>query len=194
MLHWILTDTRDNTHGQPIAINSAVQRWRHLHKWMAFYDTDEFLVLPRHTNVAHFVAAFAAGVEPIVGLRTTCAWGMVNLTGPEAAALNVSGIAQVTLAHMATLPVDRGPPGSREKYWVNTSALDAWGVRNVNLHGVYSHQGAGGGRAGQVVILQAEGGFAGYHLHLLNTIDDSRRMDSREVYMPRVPGREPDCG
>jgi hypothetical protein len=190
MLHWILTDTRDNTYGQPIAINSAVIRWHHLHKWMAFYDTDEFLVLPHHTNIRHFVAAFAASVEPIVGLRTTCAWGMVNLTGPEAVAANVSVITQVTLAHMATLPVDRGVPGSREKYWVNTSALDAWGVRNVNIHGVYSHQGPGGGGVGQVVILMPEGAFAAYHLHLLNTISDERKNDYREVFMPKRPIRD----
>jgi hypothetical protein len=190
MLHWILTDTRDNTYGQPIAINSAVVRWRHLHKWIAFYDTDEFLVLPHHTNLRHFVAAFSAAVEPIVGLRTVCAWGMLNLTGPEAAAANVSHISQVTLAHLATLPVDRGRPGSREKYFVNATALSAWGVRNVNIHGVYSHQGQGGGRDGQVVILQTEGAFAAYHLHLLNTVSDERKGDYREVFMPKVPTRD----
>jgi hypothetical protein len=136
------------------------------------------------------VAAFASAVEPIVGLRTVCAWGMLNLTGPEAAAANVTSIAQVTLAHLATLPVDRGVPGSREKYWVNTSALDAWGVRNVNIHGVYSHQGPGGGREGQVVILQTEGAFAAYHLHLLNTVSDERKGDYREVFMPKQPIRD----
>ena len=190
MLHWIMTDTRDITCGQPVAINDALQRWRHLHQFMLFYDLDEFLVLPRHASLARFVADYSAQVEPIVALRSMCSWGQLNLTSPRAAAANISTIADVALEHLAWLPVERGRPGGREKYMLNTSAVDAWGVRAINLHGVYSHQGAGGaggGRSGEPSILPGEGGFAGYHLHLLNTPDDSRRMDSREVFLSKTP-------
>ena len=31
VLHWILTDDADVTHGQPMAINDALHRWHHLH-------------------------------------------------------------------------------------------------------------------------------------------------------------------
>jgi hypothetical protein len=189
MLHWIMTDSSDITCGQPVAINDALQRWRHLHQFMLFYDLDEFLVLPRHTGLAHFVADYSAQVEPIVALRSMCSWGQLNLTTPRARAANISTIADVALEHLAWLPVERGRPGGREKYMLNTSAVDAWGIRAINLHGVYSHQGQGrgGGRSGEPSILGGEGGFAGYHLHVLNTPDDSRRMDSREVFLSKTP-------
>ena len=190
MLHWIQTDGRDITCGQPVAINNALQRWRHLHQFMLFYDLDEFLVLPRHRSLAHFVAEYSAQIEPIVALRSMCSWGQLNLTTPRALAANISTIADVALQHLAWLPVERGRPGGREKYLLNTSAVDAWGIRNINLHGVYSHQGAGGrggGRSGEPSILAPEGGFAGYHLHILNVPDDSRRMDSREIFLSKTP-------
>ena len=188
VLHWIQTDGRDITCGQPIAINTALQRWRHLHAFMMFYDTDELLVLPRHASLGSYVAQYAAEVEPIVALRSMCSWGQFNLSTPQAAAANISTIADVTLPHLAWLSVERGRPGGREKYLLNTSAVDAWGIRYINLHGVYSHQGGeGGGREGHPSIMPVDGHFAGYHLHILNVPDDSRKMDSREIFLSKTP-------
>lgn len=170
MVHWIMTDSSDNTHGQPIAINSAIHRWKHLHKWMAFYDTDEFPVFPNHNNLNHFVERFSAEVEPIVAVRTQCSWGMVNFSTPIAASLNVSNITGVTLPMLTQLTIDRGPPGGREKYLLNTSAIDAWGIGRINIHGLYDHQRGGGGAAGQAVILMPWGKHEAFHLHLLNAV------------------------
>jgi leucyl aminopeptidase len=94
-----------------VAINDALQRWRHLHQFMLFYDLDEFLVLPRHTGLAHFVADYSAQVEPIVALRSMCSWGQLNLTTPRARAANISTIAAVALVRdlINTPASDMGP-------------------------------------------------------------------------------------
>jgi len=205
VLHWIQTDGADITHGQPIAINEALQRWRHLHDFMAFYDTDEFLVLPGARNLDDFVARFAAVNGPVVALRSPCAWMMLNLTHS-----NLTSIADATVPDLVRLPVERGPAGGREKYFLNTSAIDDVGIKTINLHGsawhararrardvhatltplipshhprspraVYSHQNNAPGNA---VVLR---GDQGYHLHVLNEIDSSRKQDSREVFLPK---------
>jgi hypothetical protein len=185
VIHWLTTEPNDITHGQPIAINSAFQRWRHLHKFMAFYDTDELLVTPHHDSLQHFLESYRAFRGPVTALRSMCSWAMlVNLTDH-----NLTSVAQVRLEHLASLPVQRGPPGGREKYLVNVSAAAEWGVRFVNLHGVYSHQGQFG--PGSAEVMAPEGSLPAYHLHLLNKDvgDDSQKNDSREVFMP-AKGKE----
>jgi hypothetical protein len=112
VLHWIQTDGADITHGQPIAINEAVQRWRHLHNFMAFYDTDEFLVLPTARNLDDFVSKFTDRNGPIVAVRSQCSWSYLNLTNS-----NLTSIADATLPDLVRLPVERGPAGGREKYF-----------------------------------------------------------------------------
>lgn len=112
VLHWIQTDGADITHGQPIAINEAVQRWRHLHSFMAFYDTDEFLVLPNARNLDDFAAKFSAAYGPIVAIRSQCAWMYLNLTGS-----NLTSVADATVPDFLRFPVERGPAGGREKYF-----------------------------------------------------------------------------
>jgi hypothetical protein len=57
--------------------------------------------------------------------------------------------------------------------------MDAVGIKTINLHGIYSHQDPGPGNA---IVLH---GDKGYHLHMLNEIDSSRKMDSREVFLPK---------
>jgi len=181
VMHWIDTDDRDITCGQPIAINDALIRWGHLHNFMGFYDTDEFLVLPGHTNLAHFYASWAAKVAPIVALRSQSSWGLLNLSSSAP-----SNIEFVRLHDLGTLQVVRGPVGGREKYFINTSAVSAWGIESINLHGVYSHQVLGaGGASGEPDILLSVGEFSAYHLHLLNTPDNARARDSREVFLPK---------
>lgn len=167
VMHWIETDGSDVTCGQPIAINSALLRWRHLHQFLTFYDTDEFLTLPKHTNLHHLVHAWSTRVGPIFALRTMCSWGMLNLTGTRHAS-----ITDVQLQHLVEIPVVRGPPAGREKYILNCSAVDAWGVKHINLHGVYTHQvTGGGGSVGEPdLLIPADGEFTAYHLHLLNTV------------------------
>jgi hypothetical protein len=188
MLHWIQTDGRDITCGQPVAINNALQRWRHLHKFMAFYDTDEFLVLPRKDTLMQYVEHYSRKVEPIVALRSMCSWGQFNLSHPLAQRAGLDNIVKVTIDHVAWLPLERGKPYSREKYFLNTSAVAALGIKNINIHGVYSHQHTGaGGWAGEPSIIPPEGEFEGYHLHLLNVPDDSRKMDSREIFLYSKP-------
>ena len=110
ILHWILTDTADNTCGQPIAINEAVVRWSHLHKFMAFYDTDEFLVLPESDNLNHFTQRWTAQFGPFLALRSQCAWSMLNMT-----TANFSSIAKATMTDLVELPIERGPASGREK-------------------------------------------------------------------------------
>ena len=185
VIHWLTTEPDDITHGQPIAINSAFQRWRHLHKFMAFYDTDELLVTPHHDSLQHFVEAYRAFRGPVTALRSMCSWAMLtNLTDH-----NITSVAHVRLEHLASLPVLRGPPGGREKYLINVSAAAEYGVRFVNLHGVYSHQGHFGPGSAEVMV--PEGSLPAYHLHLLNKDggDDSQKNDSREVFMP-AKGKE----
>jgi hypothetical protein len=57
--------------------------------------------------------------------------------------------------------------------------MDAVGIKTINLHGIYSHQNP---EPGNAIVLQSD---RGYHLHVLNEIDSSRKMDSREVFLPR---------
>ena len=181
VIHWLTTQPDDITHGQPIAINSAFQRWRHLHRFMAFYDTDELLLTPSHDDLRHYLIAFRAAHGPaVVAYRSMCSWAMLtNLTQH-----GLADVTSVRLEHLAALPVQRGPAGGREKYILNVSAALEWGVRFINIHGVYSHQAPGPGNA---VVLAPEGATPAYHLHLLNkaTGDDSQKNDFREVFMPR---------
>jgi hypothetical protein len=149
---------------------------------MAFYDTDELLVTPSHDDLRHYLTAFRAAHGPaVVAYRSMCSWAMLtNLTQH-----NLADVTSVRLEHLAALPVQRGPAGGREKYILNVSAALEFGVRFLNLHGVYSHQASGPGNA---VVLVPEGAAPAYHLHLLNKAsgDDSQKNDFREVFMPRA--------
>jgi hypothetical protein len=231
----IQTDLADVTHGQPVAINAALRRWGHLHDFIAFYDIDELLTLPKHNGLDDFVADFARLRGPFTALRSTSSWALLDLgagvamattggasgaasagstatalSGPSAsapggppntntgapAAANaavtsstrnstapVRRLSSVTLADLATLRLVRGPPGGREKYFVNVSALAAVGAKSVNIHGVYSHQVAG--EPGHAQVLAAADGLLGaFHVHLLNEENAERAADSREVYLP----------
>jgi hypothetical protein len=205
LLHWIMTDSRDVTHGQPMAIVDCLQRWRERHAYMFFYDLDEFLVLPRHSGIAEFMDDYEGvdhGAGPIVALRTQSAWAMFNLTRSG------RNIADVDVSDFAALPVMRGPPAGREKYWFNTSAVhiefENWGtpefrawtthpVHNLNLHGVYLEQ-LGEGLA-HVRILHGDAGqFPAYHLHLLNTRTPERTQDGRDAFMPKKPLLDAEVG
>jgi hypothetical protein len=205
LLHWIITDSRDITHGQPMAIVDCLQRWRERHAYMFFYDLDEFLVLPRHDSIGAFMDAYERvdhGAGPIVALRTQSAWAMFNLT---ASGRNIAG---VEVPDFEGVPVLRGPPAGREKYWFNTSAVhvewENWGtsefrawtthpVHNLNLHGVYLEQ-AGEGLAHVRILHDAAGQFPAYHLHLLNTRSPERTQDGRDAFMPKVPARDEEVG
>ena len=85
MLHWFLSESGDVTYGQPMAINDALQRWRHLHGTMLFYDPDEFLVLPRHDGLASFIADYEANSAQgsYVALRSQCLWARLELLPGE---------------------------------------------------------------------------------------------------------------
>ena len=187
VLHWISTEPEDVTHGQPIAINTALQRWGHLHRFMAFYDSDELLVTPSHDSLLDYLEDYRAVRGPVVALRSMCSWAKLTHL-PQA---NLTSVRQVRLEHLAVLPVERGKPGGREKYVLNVSAAKAWGIRFINLHGVYSHQGGGAGPEGKAEVVGYEGGLPAYHLHLLNKAEDdlSQINDSRDIFMPQ-PGEE----
>ena len=184
VIHWLSTEPDDITHGQPIAINSAFQRWRHLHAFMAFYDTDELLVTPGHNSLGDFVAAYSALRGPFTALRSMCSWSLLTNLSQH----NLSSIADVRLEHLAVLPSVRSLPGGREKYLLNVSAAAQWGVRFINLHGVYSHQS---NRPGDAEVMVPEGALPAYHMHLLNKDqqDTSQKNDYREVFVPK-PGQE----
>jgi len=194
LLHWIITDATDITHGQPMAIVSALQRWRESTEYLFFYDLDEYLVLPRHTGLAHFMDEYNAldhGRGPLVELRTQCSWALFNLSlappGVTIADLNVSDF--------AVYPIVHGDPGGREKYWMNASARrvehSGWGsdefrmwmggpVHNINLHGIYAVQDKD---LAHVRILDwGAGAFPAYHIHLLNTRTPERTQDGRDIY------------
>jgi hypothetical protein len=108
VLHWIMTDVEDITCGQPIAINEAVLRWGHNHDFMAFYDTDEFLVTPDSDDLNHFVQRFTKTNGPFLALRSMCAWSMLNAT-------TIGTIANATLPDLVKLNIERGPASGREK-------------------------------------------------------------------------------
>jgi len=223
-----------------MAINSALRRWGHLHEFLAFYDIDELLTLPKHDGLDGFVDDFARLRGPFTALRTTSSWALLDLgdgvrmgpasagegsagasaagpagtrsgdaagalsvdaaasgsapaaaasaaAAPAAAASNSNATARrlssVTLADLAALRLVRGPPGGREKYFANVSALAAVGVRGINIHGIYSHQTAG--EPGHAQVLDAHDGLLGaYHVHLLNEENAERAGDSREIYLP----------
>ena len=205
LLHWVITDSRDITHGQPMAITDCLQRWRERHEFMFFYDLDEFLVLPRHDGIGAFMDEYLAtdhGGGPVVALRTQSAWAMFNLTAPGS-----PNIAQLNVSDFDALPIHRGAPSGREKYWLNTSgwrvAFSGWGseefrtwpahpVHHLNLHGVYAAQE---GDVAHVRILQgAAGRFPAYHLHLLNTRSPERTQDGRDAFFPKHPVRDEEAG
>ena len=99
-------------------------------------------------------------------------------------------VADLNVTAFATVGVQRARvPGGREKYLVNVTAAAEYGIRFVNLHGVYSHQGHFG--PGSAEVMAPEGSLPAYHLHLLNKDvgDDSQKNDSREVFMP-AKGKE----
>ena len=183
VIHWISTEPNDITHGQPIAINTALQRWGHLHKFMAFYDSDELLVTPNHDSLLDYFEDYRVRRGPVVALRSMCSWAkLTNL--PQA---NLTSVRQVRLEHLAVLPVERGRPGGREKYIINMSAVQAWDIRFINLHGVYSHQGQGTGPDGSAEVVSFEGALPAYHIHLLNKAEDdlSQVNDYRDIFMPQ---------
>ena len=202
ILHWIDTDSRDVTHGQPMAIVDCVARWRDAHEFFFFYDLDEFLVLPLHDGIAAFVDDYAAadhGRGPIVALRTASAWTMFNLSWEGA-----PNVADLNVTHFASLELWRGAPGGREKYFFNASAVElgppsedtaGWttgargdAIRNINLHGVYhaqSHPEA------HVSILSIDSmRWPAYHIHLLTTKTPERVSDGRHLFFPKDPVRE----
>jgi len=205
LLHWIITDSRDITHGQPMAIVDCLQRWRERHAYMFFYDLDEFLVLPRHNSIGAFMDEYEAvdhGAGPIVALRTLSAWAMFNLTPAT------RNIVDVDVSDFEGVPVNRGPPAGREKYWFNTSAVhvafENWGtpefrawtthpVHNLNLHGVYQEQ-LGEGLAHVRILHDSAGQFPAYHLHLLNTRTPERTQDGRHLFMPKEPLLDAEVG
>ena len=191
ILHWIQTDTNDITHGQPMAINNALQRWRHLHEWMLFYDLDEFFVAPRYDSLASFFSAHAAATGPIFALRTPCAWARFDLNeslpdGPN--------IRDMQLQDFVTRRVIRHiKPGGREKYALNVTAGDAHGLVFINIHGPYSHMKMPceySACAENLVSGEGPTADGPYHLHLLNRADSWRNADSREVFL--LPEKQQD--
>jgi len=55
-------------------------------------------------------------------------------------------------------------------------------VRQINLHGIYSHQDHADLSHAQ--ILRPDGDLPGFHLHVLNEPEDAKRkMDSRELFL-----------
>lgn len=203
--HWIDTDARDVTHGQPMAIVDCVARWRDAHEFFFFYDLDEFLVLPLHDGIASFVDDYAAadhGRGPVVALRTASAWTMFNLTWDGA-----PNVADLNVAHFASLDLWRGEPSGREKYFFNASAVElgpptedaAWTtgprgdvIRNINIHGVYHAQAH---PDAHVSILSIESmRWPAYHIHLLNTKTPERVSDGRHLFFPKDPVREESVG
>jgi len=203
LLHWIITDATDITHGQPMAIVDALQRWREVNTYMFFYDLDEFLVLPRHSGLGEFMDEYESldhGLGPLVALRTQCAWGLFNLsTAPP-----LVTIADLNVSDFATYPIVRGQPTGREKYWMNASARrvlhEGWGtsdfkswvgppVHNLNLHGIYKEQAMG---LSHVRILEPQGHFSAYHIHLLNTRSPERTQDGRDSYFNDAKNKQVD--
>ena len=204
LLHWIITDATDITHGQPMAIVDALQRWRERSQYLFFYDLDEFLVLPRHSGLQEFMAEYSSldhGRGPLVALRTQCSWAIVNLTlAPPGLT-----IADLNVTDFAVYPVVHGEPGGREKYWMNASARrvehSGWGtdefrawegglLHNINLHGIYAAQDKD---LAHVRILDWQGGrFPAYHIHLLNTRTPERTQDGRDIYFVNSKNKQVD--
>jgi hypothetical protein len=182
VLHWILTDDADVTHGQPMAINDALRRWHHLHDFMLFYDTDEFLVLQRHQNLDDFVNAYARQIGPFSALRTPCSWALLDPTASGGGGFDVSN---VTLLDLVSRPIVRGKPANREKYLLNASAVDAIGIKNINIHGVYSFDNRESPEQRPQLLVSDVGEFPAFHLHLLNEVGEARKLDSRETFLPR---------
>jgi len=180
MLHWITTHLADNTHGQPMAINDAFQRFGHHHDFMAFYDLDEFLVLPKHDNLDDFVERYTKMNGPFSFLRSQCSWSMLVLDDFEP----VLPISNVTLADLVERRLLRGGPAmSREKYFLNTSAFKALGMNTLNLHGVYTHQDSAQPLHGKV-LEEKSLVVPGYHVHLLNEDERYKRTkDYRIAYL-----------
>jgi hypothetical protein len=69
---------------------------------------------------------------------------------------------------------------SREKYFLNTSAVDALGIAHINLHGVYSRSAMLGVAGAPAQIWEKGTAFPGYHLHLMNM-----PADVRPPFLPR---------
>ena len=185
VLHWIQTDDADITHGQPMAINDAVRRWHHLHDFMLFYDTDEFLVLPRHKNLDDFVGAYARQIGPFSALRSQCSWAILGADDSGGGGGGGFDISNVTLLDLVSRPIVRGKPRSREKYMLNASAVDALGIGNVNIHGVYSLDNNLSPAKRPDILVGDAGEFPAFHLHLLNEVGQARKLDSREAFLPR---------
>jgi hypothetical protein len=179
-LHWITTHLADNTHGQPMAINDAFQRFGHLHDFMAFYDLDEFLVLPLHDNLDDFVEQYSKVYGPFSFLRSQCSWSMLILDDFEP----ILPISNVTLGDLFERRLLRGGPAmSREKYFLNTSAFKAVGMKTLNLHGVYTHQERSEPLHGKV-LEERSLVVPGYHVHLLNEDERYKRTkDYRIAYL-----------
>lgn len=181
MLHWILTDTTDNTFGQPMAINNAFQRFRHLHEFMLFYDLDEFAVYPKHASLGKFVDDYRENIGPIVCLVTMCVWGKLNLTESE-------DLTDKGLEVFVNTPLIRHTEASsREKYLLNTTAADEVGVTHINIHGVYQINNPMGAPGKAAFLYDRGSSVPGWHLHLQNMPREGgyRLNDAREVFLPK---------
>lgn len=181
MLHWILTDTGDNTFGQPMAINNAFQRFRHLHEFMLFYDLDEFAVFPKHASLDAFVDDYRENISPIVCLVTMCVWGKLNLS--ESEDLEGKGLE----VFVNTPLIRHHEASSREKYMLNTTAAEVVGIAHINIHGVYSHNQPMGAPGKAAFLYDRGSSVPGWHLHLQNMPREAgyRLNDAREVFLPK---------
>ena len=116
-------------------------------------------MLPKHAGLNDFANAFVRLRGAFTALRSSCSWGLLLLDGTAAvgsgdgdgadggvaarAALQPISIANASVADLVLRRIVRGPPDSREKYFLNVSAVKALGIKHVNIHGIYSHQDHG---------------------------------------------------
>jgi hypothetical protein len=158
-LHKVVSDAEDVTYSQPMAYNNAFLRWSHAHEWMLFYDINEFLVLPGYEGLADFFGSpGVADLGPTLALRSQHALARID----------IADIEEIKLADFLSSKVYREKtPQGQEKYAVNVKEAYANSVRFVNIHGIYTHDGASCGKPVCTKLLNAADGVP-YHLHLGN--------------------------
>ena len=187
-----------------MAITDCLQRWRERHEFMFFYDLDEFLVLPRHDGIGAFMDEYLAtdhGGGPVVALRTQSAWAMFNLTPPGS-----PNVAQLNVSDFDALPIHRGAPSGREKYWLNTSgwrvALAA-GARRSSAPGPRTRCTTSTCTActrrrratlRTCASCRAPRGASRLPPALLNTRSPERTQDGRDAFFPKHPVRDEEAG
>jgi len=115
-------------------INSCFARYQAHHRWLAFYDLDEFVVLPEpRMTWKRFLESI--GDESWLAVKTISTWAQLNVTAAGSAFPNFH-LFQLLMAPL----LSESNEGGRSKYVINTRIARGAGIRFTNVHGVYSQE------------------------------------------------------